>query len=132
MRMAHPLAHLLPRHFSGLLPLAAFAVALLIRVVPGLPLFWVTLLDYIGLYAIVAIGLVVLTGVGGMTSFGQAMFVGFGAYTTAILTTRYGVSPWATLPIGVLITAVAAAMIGAITLRLSGHYLPVGTMAWNI
>ncbi|MFI5015143.1 MAG: ATP-binding cassette domain-containing protein [Hyphomicrobiales bacterium] len=115
-----------------LLPLAAFAGALLIPMVPGLPPFWITLLDYIGLSAIVAIGLVVLTGVGGMTSFGQAMFVGFGAYTTAILTTRYGVSPWATLPVAVLITAGAAYMIGAITLRLSGHYLPVGTIAWNI
>ena len=37
---------------------------------------------------IVAIGLVVLTGVGGMTSFGQASFVGFGAYTTAMLTVQ--------------------------------------------
>ncbi|SED13557.1 amino acid/amide ABC transporter membrane protein 2, HAAT family /amino acid/amide ABC transporter ATP-binding protein 1, HAAT family [Rhizobiales bacterium GAS188] len=117
---------------SRLPPLIAIAVAILVPLLPGLPPFWVTLLDYIGLYAIVAIGLVVLTGVGGMTSFGQAMFVGFGAYTTAILTTRYGVSPWATLPIAVLITACAAYLIGAITLRLSGHYLPVGTIAWNI
>jgi branched-chain amino acid transport system permease protein len=96
------------------------------------PPFWVTLLDYIGLYAIVAIGLVVLTGIGGMTSFGQAMFVGFGAYATAILTTRYGLSPWLVLPIAIVVTAVAATLIGAITLNLSGHYLPVGTMAWNI
>ncbi|SDR62422.1 amino acid/amide ABC transporter membrane protein 2, HAAT family /amino acid/amide ABC transporter ATP-binding protein 1, HAAT family [Rhizobiales bacterium GAS191] len=117
---------------SRLPPLIALAVAILVPLLPGLPPFWVTLLDYIGLYAIVAIGLVVLTGVGGMTSFGQAMFVGFGAYTTAILTTRYGISPWATLPIAVLITACAAYLIGAITLRLSGHYLPVGTIAWNI
>jgi branched-chain amino acid transport system permease protein len=112
--------------------LAAFLLALLVPLIPGLPPFWVTLLDYIGLSAIVAIGLVVLTGIGGMTSFGQAMFVGFGAYTTAILTTRYGLSPWVTLPIAILVTAVAAGMIGAITLNLSGHYLPVGTMAWNI
>jgi branched-chain amino acid transport system permease protein len=115
-----------------LLPLAAFGVALVFPLVPGLPLFWVTLLDYIGLFAIVAIGLVVLTGVGGLTSFGQAMFVGFGAYTTAILTTRYDVSPWFTLPVAIAITAALALAIGAITLRLSGHYLPVGTLAWNI
>ena len=44
-----------------------------------LPEYWVTLLNYIGLYAIVAIGLVLLTGIGGMTSFGQAAFVGIGA-----------------------------------------------------
>ncbi|MGC6693197.1 metal-dependent hydrolase, partial [Burkholderia pseudomallei] len=61
-------------------------------VLPGVlqvPEYWITLLNYIGLYAIVAIGLVLLTGVGGMTSFGQAAFVGIGAYATAFLTTRY-------------------------------------------
>ncbi|MGC1576114.1 MAG: branched-chain amino acid ABC transporter ATP-binding protein/permease [Beijerinckiaceae bacterium] len=115
-----------------LAPAAAFLVALAVPLLPGVPPFWVTLLDYIGLYAIVAIGLVVLTGIGGMTSFGQAMFVGFGAYATAILTTRYGLSPWLSLPIAIVVTAVAATLIGAITLNLSGHYLPVGTMAWNI
>ena len=44
-----------------------------------------TLGNYIGLYSIVALGLVLLTGVAGQTSFGQAAFVGIGAYTTAIL-----------------------------------------------
>ena len=47
----------------------------------------VTLLCYIGLNALVALGLVLLTGVGGLTSFGQAAFVGIGAYTTAAWTT---------------------------------------------
>ena len=66
---------------------------------PGRPPFWITLLNNIGLSALVAIGLVLLTGVGGLTSFGQAAFCGFGAYTTAVLTTTYGVSPWLTLPL---------------------------------
>lgn len=44
-----------------------------------------TLLDYIGLATIVVLGLVLLTGVGGLTSFGQAAFVGMGAYTSAYL-----------------------------------------------
>ncbi len=113
-------------------PLAALAVSALIPLVPGLPQFWITLLNYIGLYALVAIGLVVLTGVGGMTSFGQAMFVGAGAYTTAILTTRYGVNPWLALPAALAVTGVFAWGVGAVTLRLSGHYLPLATIAWNI
>ena len=53
---------------------------------PFTPSFWITLAGYIGLASLVAIGLVLLTGVGGMTSFGQAAFVGFGAYATAVLT----------------------------------------------
>ena len=99
---------------------------------PGVPVFWVTLLNNMGLGALVAIGLVVLTGVGGLTSFGQAAFCGFGAFTTAVLTTRYGWSPWATLPIALVITGVAALMLGLVTMRLSGHYLPLGTIAWGL
>ena len=97
-----------------------------------LPEFYITLLNYIGLYAIVALGLVLLTGVGGLTSFGQAAFVGLGAYTAAYLTTVHGVSPWLTLPAGLLATALIALSIGIVTLRLSGHFLPLGTIAWGI
>ncbi|WP_455709848.1 ABC transporter permease subunit, partial [Pandoraea pnomenusa] len=97
-----------------------------------LPEYWVTLLNYIGLYSIVAIGLVLLTGVAGMTSFGQAAFVGLGAYATAYLTTAYGASPWLGLIVGIVITAAAALVIGAITMRLSGHFLPLGTIAWGL
>ncbi|MEZ5889144.1 MAG: branched-chain amino acid ABC transporter ATP-binding protein/permease [Xanthobacteraceae bacterium] len=94
--------------------------------------FYVTLLNYIGLASIVTLGLVLLTGVGGLTSFGQAAFVGIAAYTTAVLTTRYGVSPWLSLPAALLLTVPIALFLGFITLRLSGHYLPLGTIAWGI
>ena len=113
------------------LPMFVFVVALAFGPLI-LPEFYVTLLNYIGLYAIVALGLVLLTGVGGLTSFGQAAFVGLGAYTTAYLTTVHGVSPWLTLPAGLLVTAVVALSLGFITLRLSGHFLPLGTIAWGI
>ena len=78
------------------------AFAALMLLLPALPVpdFWITQSIYIGLYAIVALGLVLLTGVAGLTSFGQAAFVGVGAYTAAFLATRLGVSPWLTLAIG--------------------------------
>jgi branched-chain amino acid transport system permease protein len=110
--------------------LAAFVAALL--AVPfGAPQFWVTLGNYIGLYSIVALGLVLLTGVAGQTSFGQAAFVGLGAYATAWLTTQHATSPWLTLFIGLAITAVIALGLGFITLRMKGHYLPLATIAWG-
>jgi ABC-type branched-subunit amino acid transport system ATPase component/ABC-type branched-subunit amino acid transport system permease subunit len=115
---------------STLLLLLFIAVLLLTPVL--LPVFYITLLNYIGLYAIVALGLVMLTGVGGLTSFGQAAFVGLGAYTSAYLTTVHGVSPWLTLPAGLLVTGVVALSLGLVTLRLSGHFLPLGTIAWGI
>jgi branched-chain amino acid transport system ATP-binding protein/branched-chain amino acid transport system permease protein len=100
--------------------------------IPEMPPFWIVLLDNIGLSALVAMGLVLLTGVGGMTSFGQAVFCGFGAYTTAVLTTRYGLSPWLSLPASLVVSGIAAVILGAVTVRLSGHYLPLGTLAWGI
>ncbi|KLU23189.1 hypothetical protein EOS_26750 [Caballeronia mineralivorans PML1(12)] len=97
-----------------------------------MPEYWITLLNYIGLYSIVAIGLVLLTGIGGMTSFGQAAFVGVGAYSTAYLTTQFGVSPWLALIVGVVLTALIALLLGMVTMRLSGHFLPLGTIAWGL
>ncbi len=111
---------------------ALLAVGALLPVLPGISVFWITLLNNMGLGALVAIGLVVLTGVGGLTSFGQAAFCGFGAFTTAVLTTRYGWSPWATLPVALAITGTAALVLGLLTVRLSGHYLPLGTIAWGL
>ena len=114
---------------------AAIAVLLALPWVPApiaVPEYWITLLNYIGLYSIVALGLVLLTGVGGMTSFGQAAFVGLGAYSTAVLSTQYGLSPWVGLIAGLIVTMAAALVIGAITMRLSGHYLPLGTIAWGL
>ena len=93
------------------------------------PQFYVTLGNYIGLYSMVALGLVMLTGVAGQTSFGQAAFVGLGAYTSAYLTTRYGMSPWLTLVIGIALTVLVALFLGFITLRMKGHYLPLATIA---
>ena len=112
--------------------LALVAAGAVFPLLPGVPVFWVTLLNNVGLGALVAIGLVVLTGVGGLTSFGQAAFCGFGAFTTAVLTTRYGWSPWATLPVAIAITGGAALVLGLLTVRLSGHYLPLGTIAWGL
>lgn len=113
------------------LPFVAF-IGLLLLAPLFLQEFSITLLNYIGLYAIVAVGLVLLTGVGGLTSFGQAAFVGLGAYTTAYLTTVHGMSPWLTLFIGLAMTAAVALFLGFITLRMGGHYLPLGTIAWGI
>ena len=124
--------------------LTLLAVALLLAAWGFLPEFTVTMLNYIGLYALVAVGLVMLTGVAGMTSFGQAAFVGLGAYATAWFCTApagaalFGLSPgssalpWIGLAAGLLLSAAVAWCLGAVTLRLSGHYLPLGTIAWGL
>ena len=114
------------------LPIVLLALAVPVLALLPLPDFWIAQLNYIGLYALVSLGLVLLTGVGGLTSFGQAAFVGIGAYTTAWLTLNTGLSPWLTLFVGLAFTAISAVIVGLITLRMSGHYLPLATIAWGL
>ena len=94
--------------------------------------FTITLMNYIGIYAFAVLGLVLLTGVGGLTSFGQAAFVGIGAYATAWYTAVQGGSPWIGLLLALLLTGLVATVLGAATLRLGGHFLPLSTIAWGI
>lgn len=109
-----------------------FIVVLIGIAVLPLPDFWITQLNYIGLYSLVCLGLVLLTGIAGLTSFGQAAFVGIGAYSTAWLTLNTGLSPWLTLFIGLGLTTACALVLALITLRMSGHYLPLATIAWGL
>ena len=97
-----------------------------------LPGYWVTLTTSAGMIALVCIGLGVMAGQAGIASFGQAAFVGVAAYTTAILTTRFGLSPWVSLFGSLSITGAAAFLIGWVTVRLSGHYLVLGTIGWGV
>src|SRR5690606_34426501 len=117
---------------NRLLLVLVVAVLIGLPLLPVTPEFWITHLNYIGLASLVVLGLVLLTGIGGLTSFGQAAFVGVGAYTTAWLTQAMGWSPWGALPVGLFITFLIALLIGAVTLRLSGHFLPLGTIAWSL
>ncbi len=113
----------------GLVAFTVFMVA-----VPFLPVpdYWITKLNYIGLFGLVSLGLVLLTGIGGLTSFGQAAFAGLGAYASAYLSVKLGISPWIGLLAGLVITLVVALVLGWVTLRMSGHYLPLATIAWSL
>ncbi len=115
-------------------PLFALPVLLLLLAVGPqlLPESALTILNYTGLYGLVAIGLALLTGIGGMSSFGHAAFVGVGAYATSYLTTATGLSPWIALPVGIAASCAIATVLGALTLRLAGHYLPLSTIAWGL
>jgi len=109
------------------------AVAAALAIAPALlGKFGVSLLNDVGISALVVLGLVMLTGVGGATSFGQAAFVGIAAYTSAWLSTAHGWSPWLGLVLALALTATAALIIGALTLRLGGHFLPLSTIAWGL
>ncbi|HEY3845758.1 MAG TPA: branched-chain amino acid ABC transporter ATP-binding protein/permease [Acetobacteraceae bacterium] len=110
--------------------LATIAVVVLIPAV--LPTFYVTLFGYVGLGTLVALGLVLLTGVSGQTSFGQASFVGLAAYTTTLLAKFAGAPPIAGLAAGLVLTGTIAWLLGLVTARLSGHFLALVSVAWGM
>jgi branched-chain amino acid transport system permease protein len=113
--------------------LAAAAAVLCFAAAPYvLSPFSITLLNYIGIYSLVAIGLALLTGVGGIVSFGQAAFVGIAAYATAWVSALNGYSPWLGLALAIVVTCSVAAFLGAVTLRLQGHFLSLSTVAWGL
>jgi len=111
-------------------------LAILAVFVATVPVFFgnfaVSLLNDVGIASLVALGLVLLTGIGGATSFGQAAFVGIAAYASAWLTTSQGMSPWLGLPFALTLTGLSALAIGMLTLRLGGHFLSLSTIAWGL
>ena len=103
------------------------------RLAPALlPAFYVTLFGYVGLATLVALGLVLLTGISGQTSFGQATFVGLAAYATTMLTRFEGAPPLLGLVAGLALTGTVAWLLGLITARLSGHFLALVSVAWGM
>jgi ABC-type branched-subunit amino acid transport system ATPase component/branched-subunit amino acid ABC-type transport system permease component len=92
----------------------------------------IAMLDYVGLAAITVLGLVLLTGIAGLTSFSQAAYVGIGAYVTGYLSSVHGVSPWITLFVVLVVAFVIALVNSLVAVRLSGHYLPLATLALAI
>jgi len=80
-------------------------------------------------YAIVLLGLNILTGYNGQISLGHGAFYAIGAYTAAILMDKFGVPYWATVPIAGAVCLVFGFLFGLPALRLHGHYLALATFA---
>lgn len=118
------------RSFAGIAPLAAGLIALAAFPYVG-GKFYVDLVLTTMILAIFALSLELLVGNTGLVSFGHAAFFGIGAYATALLTpsTEAPSLAWL-LPAVVAITAVAAAAIGALSLRTRGIYFIMVTLAF--
>ena len=87
---------------------------------------------FIGISTILTVGLCLLMGYAGQISLGHAAFFGIGAYTSGILTVKYGVSPWVAMGLGVLVTAGTAYIIGIPIFKLREHYLAMATLGLGI
>jgi branched-chain amino acid transport system permease protein len=93
--------------------------------------YYLSLLVITGIYAIVAIGLSIVMGLTGQISIGQAAFWGIGAYTSAILTTKFEISPFLALIAAAIIPSVIAFILARAIAGLSGYYLAMATLAFG-
>jgi len=90
--------------------------------------YYVGVLVFFGINAIITTGLSLLMGYAGQISLGQAAFYGIGAYTSGVLTAKLGMPVWFGFLSAVLLTALIAYIVGIPTLRLKGHYLAMATL----
>lgn len=94
--------------------------------------YYFTLLNIIGIHTLLVVGLNLLLGYAGQISLGHAAFFGLGAYTSGLLTATCGLNPWLALLLGLLLTGVAAFLIGVPALKLHGYYLAMATLGFGI
>jgi branched-chain amino acid transport system permease protein len=114
---------------AGLFPLTALVAVLPLAV--GNP-YYLNVLNLTALNVLVVTGLNLLIGFAGQISLGHAAFFGLGAYLSGILSAGYGVPPWFALLAAVLLVCLVALAIGVPVLRLSGNYLVMATLGFNI
>jgi len=116
---------------KNLYSLAALAgVVLILPPIIGNP-YYIGVLVFVGIYSLITIGLSLLIGYAGQISLGHAAFFGLGAYTSGILSTRFGLSPWLGVVAAVFLTCGVAFIIGFPVLKLKGHYLAMATLAFG-
>lgn len=84
------------------------------------------------IFAIMAVGWNIMSGFGGMFSFGHAAYFGLGAYTSVWLLVNHGVSPWIGMLAGMVVAALFGALVGFLALRyrLKGAYFALSTFAF--
>jgi len=122
------LNHDLKWRWSGLVFLALIALPFLANTVGEV--FYIALATRILIFALAATSLNLILGFGGMVSFGQAAFLGVGAYTVVILSQMGLVDAWVVWPTAMGVAGLFAFLIGAVSLRTQGVYFIMITLAF--
>lgn len=124
------------RRWQGLLsqkPLRLAFLGLVISFLVSFPFwasrYWVDVGFYVGLYALLGLGLNIILGEVGLFNLGHAAFWAIGAYTTAILNVRFGIPTLALLPISAVVAAGCAWLVSSPIIHLRGDYLCIVTIA---
>jgi branched-chain amino acid transport system permease protein len=90
------------------------------------------ILTLVPIWAVFGVSWNILSGYGGQLSFGHASFFGIGAYTVTLALVYWNLTPWLGIPLGMVIGAIAAVVIGTPTFRLRGHYFALSMLAYPL
>jgi branched-chain amino acid transport system permease protein len=108
--------------------LLIFAIIILLFPLAVTSPYYLRVINFAGIFALVCIGLSLLLGYAGQISIGQAGFFAIGAYSSGILTAQFGQGAWLGIVVGIALNCLVAFLVGIPTLKLRGHYLAMATL----
>lgn len=116
------------KRFVPNIPQVALVLGLIIFAFEFSNPYYISVMTFVGLYTMLAIGMCLMTGFAGQLSLAHPAFYGIGAYTSGILSAKYSVSPWVGLLSAMLISGCIAYSIGnLVLLKLRSYFLAVST-----
>jgi branched-chain amino acid transport system permease protein len=114
---------------------ALFTRSALLLLVVILPFFagdyFIDIAILAGIYIILALGLNVVVGFTGLLNLGFVAFYAIGAYTYALLNTKFGIGFWTALPFSICLTTATGFLLAIPALRLKGDYLAIVTLGFG-
>jgi len=121
-----------PRLRRDLITLAIVSVAYLGASLFVANSYFQLIMTLVPVWALFGVSWNILSGYGGQLSFGHASFFGIGAYTVTLALVYWNLTPWLGIPLGMIVAAVAAVLIGLPTFRLRGHYFALSMLAYPL
>jgi ABC-type branched-subunit amino acid transport system ATPase component/ABC-type branched-subunit amino acid transport system permease subunit len=121
-----------PRLKRDLIALAVVSVAYLAASLLVTNSYYQLIMTLVPIWALFGVSWNILSGYGGQLSFGHASFFGIGAYVVTLALVYWNLTPWLGIPLGMLVAAAAAVLIGLPTFRLRGHYFALSMLAYPL
>ena len=125
----------MPRHRSlqrDLLAIAGVAALFVVALLLVESAYYRLILTLVVIWATMGLAWNMLSGYGGLISFGHAAFFGLGAYTVTLAMVKFDITPWIGIPMGVVVGMIAGVLVGLPTFRLRGHYFALAMLAYPL